>query len=156
MGKTYTEKTLLGDFKITTPYYQNKWLQVKESQFLIPTYSWTLTPIPNWTCSVVTISPFFAWLPSMWLTNCADPVGDFNHQLEKVVGCNVLQFIPMMKIKKMLGHKTLQCTNTRTSSQERWTRQILSLVTICLNKLCSTLVQLVNTLTALKIILLYV
>ena len=32
-------KTLLGDFKITTPYYQNKWLQVKESQFLIPTYS---------------------------------------------------------------------------------------------------------------------
>ena len=34
--------------------------------------------------------------------------------------------------------------------------QILSPVTICLNKLCSTLVQLVNTLTALKIIILYV
>ena len=54
-------------------YYHNKRLQVKESQYLIPTYSWTLTPIPNWTCSVVTISPFDAWLPSTWLTSCADP-----------------------------------------------------------------------------------
>ena len=44
-------------------YYHNKRLQVKESQYLIPTYSWTLTLIPNWTCSVVTISPFNARLP---------------------------------------------------------------------------------------------
>ena len=43
-------------------YYHNKRLQVKESQYLIPTYSWTLTPIPNWTYSVVTISPFDAQL----------------------------------------------------------------------------------------------
>ena len=28
-------------------YYQNKQLQVKESQYLIPTYNWTFTPIPN-------------------------------------------------------------------------------------------------------------
>ena len=53
-------------------YYHNKRLQVKESQYLIPTYSWTFTLIPNWTCSVVTISPFDAQLPSTWLTNCAD------------------------------------------------------------------------------------
>ena len=39
----------------------------------LPTYSWTLTPIPNWTCSVVTIPLSNAWLPSMWLTNCTDP-----------------------------------------------------------------------------------
>ena len=39
-------------------YYQNKQLQVKESQYLIPTYSWTFTPIHNWTCNIVTISPF--------------------------------------------------------------------------------------------------
>ena len=98
-------------------YYHNKRLQVKESQYLISTYSWTLTPIPNWTCSVVTISPFDARLPSTWLSNCVDPVRDFNHQLEKVVGCKILQFIPTMKIKKMLSHKTLQCTNTATSSR---------------------------------------
>ena len=54
-------------------YYHNKRLQVKESQYIIPTYSWTLTPILNWICSVVTISPFNARLPSTWLTNCADP-----------------------------------------------------------------------------------
>ena len=40
-------------------------------------------------------------------------VRDFNHQLEKVVGYKILQFIPTMKIKKMLGHKTLQCTYTQ-------------------------------------------
>ena len=39
-------------------YYHNKRLQVKESQYFIPIYSWTLTVIPNWTCSVVIISPF--------------------------------------------------------------------------------------------------
>ena len=54
-------------------YYHSKQLQVKESQFLIPTYSWTLTPIPNWTCSIVTISLFDAWLPSTWQTNYTDP-----------------------------------------------------------------------------------
>ena len=53
-------------------YYHNKRLQVKESQYLIPTYSWTFIPIPNWICSIVTIFPFDAQLPSMWLTNCAD------------------------------------------------------------------------------------
>ena len=54
-------------------YYHNKQLQVKEFQYLIPTYSWIITPIPNWTCSIVTIFPFNARLPSTWLTNCADP-----------------------------------------------------------------------------------
>ena len=53
-------------------YYHNKRLQVKESHYLIPTYSWTFIPIPNWICSIVTIFPFDAQLPSMWLTNCAD------------------------------------------------------------------------------------
>ena len=43
-------KTPPGEFKVTTPnihYYQNKWLQVNESQYFIPTYSWNLTPIHN-------------------------------------------------------------------------------------------------------------
>ena len=69
-------------------YYQNNRLQVKESQYLIPTYSWTLTPIPNWTCSVVTISHFQCMAPSMWLNNqCTDPSTWLTHQLEKNVGC---------------------------------------------------------------------
>ena len=75
-GKPTRQKLHRVIFKSPLPkfhYYHNKQLQVKESQYLIPTYSWTITPIPNWTCFVVTISPFNARLPSMWLTNYADP-----------------------------------------------------------------------------------
>ena len=39
----------------------------------LPTYSWTLIPIPNRTCSVVTVPLSDAQLQSTWLTNCADP-----------------------------------------------------------------------------------
>ena len=42
-----------------------------------------------------------------------------NHQLEKDVGCKVLQFINTMKITKLLGYKTLQHTNAAASSKER-------------------------------------
>ena len=108
-------------------YYHNKRLQVKESQYLIPIYSWTFTQILNWTCSIVTIYHFDARLPNRDYPIVQIPIRDFNHQLEKVVGCKVLQFIPTMKIKKMLGHKTLRCINTATSSQERWTRAKLCL-----------------------------
>ena len=38
---------------------------------------------------------------------------------EKIVGCKVLQFIHTMKIKKMLGHKTLWCKYTTIYSRER-------------------------------------
>ena len=55
-------------------YYHNKRLQVNESQHLIPIYSWTFIPIPNWTCFVVTISPFQCTAPNTWLTNrCMNP-----------------------------------------------------------------------------------
>ena len=130
MGKTYTIKIPPDDFKVTTPkihYYHNKWLQVKKFQYLIPTYSWTLSPIPNWTCSIVTISPFNARLPVRDLPiQCADPSMRLTHQLEKDVGCKVLQFINTMKITKLLGDKTLRCTNTATSWIERWTRAYIS------------------------------
>ena len=39
----------------------------------LPTYSWTFNPIPIQTCSVVTVPLSDARLPSMWLTNYADP-----------------------------------------------------------------------------------
>ena len=128
-------------------YYQNKRLQVKESQYLIPTCSWTLTPIPNWTCSVVTISHFQCTALSMRL----------NHQLKKDVGCKVLQFLQTMKIKKLLGHKTLWCINTATSSRKKnELGKILSPVIICMNKTFLHTCATVQPLTTLKIILIYV
>ena len=114
-------KTPPGDFQVTTPetpLLSKQAITSKGISSTLPTYIWILTLIPNWTCSVVTVSPFDAQLPRTWLTNCADPNTRLQSPTKKVVGCKVLQFIHTMKIKKMLGHKTLRCTYTATSSRE--------------------------------------
>ena len=59
------------------------------------------------------------WLPSTWLTSCADPSTRLQLPAKKIVDCKVLQFIHTMKVKKMLGHKTLRYKYTTTSSRER-------------------------------------
>ena len=122
IGKNLTAKTPRGDFQVTTPETPLLSQQAVTSKGILstlPTYSWTLIPIPNWTCSVVTVPPFDARLPSTWLTNCADLSTRLQSPTKKVVGYKVLQFIHMMKIKKTLGNKTLRCTYTTTSSRER-------------------------------------
>ena len=121
-GENLTAKTPPSDFQVTTPETPLLSQQVVTSKGIpstLPTYSWTLTPIPNSTYSVVTIPLFDAWLPSTWLTNCTDPSSQLQSPTKKFFGCKVLQFIRIMKIKKMLGHKTLWCTCTATSSRER-------------------------------------
>ena len=122
MGKNLTTKTPPGYFQVTipeTPLLSQQIVTSKEISSTLPTYSWTLTPVPNWTCSVVTVPLSDARLPSTWLTNCADPSTRLQSPTKKIVSCKVLQFIHTMKIKKMLGHKTLQCKYTTTSSRER-------------------------------------
>ena len=122
MGKNLTAKTPPGDFQVTTPETPLLSQQVVTSkgiQSTLPTYSWTLTPIPNWTCSVVTVPLSNARLPSTWLTVARIPVRDFKTSIEKIVGCKIFQFIHTMKIRKMLGHKILRCKYTATSSRER-------------------------------------
>ena len=75
--------------------------------------------------------------PSTWLTNqCTDLSTWLTHQPEKDVSCKVLQFIQMMKIKKLLVHKTLRCTNATASSRERWTRTYVSGHNILAKNLC--------------------
>ena len=49
----------------------------------LPTYSWTLTPIPNRTCFVVTVPLSDARLLSMWLTVARIPVRDFKTPIWK-------------------------------------------------------------------------
>ena len=66
MGKTYMAKTPPSDFNVTTPEIPllsqqaltNKGIPVPYTNLKL-----TFTPIPNWTCSVVTISSFNARLP---------------------------------------------------------------------------------------------
>ena len=121
-GEHLTAKTPLGDFQVTTPETPLLSQQAVTSKGIpstLPTYSWILTQIPNWTCSVVAVLLFDGQLPSTWLTSCADPSRWLQTPTKKVVGCKVLQFIHTMKIKKMLGHKTLRCKYTATSSRER-------------------------------------
>ena len=126
IGNTIEAKPHSMNLRLLLPrihYYQNIQLYVKESQYLIPTNSWTLTPILNWTCDVVTISPFQCTAPSTWLTNrCTDPSTWLTHQLKKDVGYKVFQFINTMKIKKLLGYKTLGVQKVAACSRERWTR----------------------------------
>ena len=121
-GENLTAKTPPGDFQVTipeTPLLSQQAVTSKGIPSTLPTYSWTLIPIPNWTCSLVIVPLSDARLPSTWLTVTRIPVRDFKTPTKKIVSCKVLQFIHMMKIKKMLSHKTLRCKYTTTSSRER-------------------------------------
>ena len=122
MGKNLTAKTPSGDFQVTTletPLLSQQAVTSKGITSTLPTYSWTLTPIPNWTCSVVTVPLSDARLSSTWLTIAWIPVCNFKTPTEKNVDCKVFQFIHTKKIRKMFGHKTLWCKYTATSSRER-------------------------------------
>ena len=142
-------KTPPGDFQVTTletPLLSQQSVTSKGIPSTLPTYNWTFTTIPNWTCSIVTVTFFDAWLPSTWLTVARILVCDFKTPTKNIVGCKVLQFIHTMKIKKMLGHKTLRCKYTATSSRERdelgqepclWSQFVWTEVAQCLCNLCT-------------------
>ena len=87
IGKNLTAKIPPGDFQVTTsetPLFSQQAVTSKGISSTFPTYSWTLTSIPNWTCSVVTVLLFDARLPSVWLTVARIPVCDFKHQLRRL------------------------------------------------------------------------
>ena len=154
-------KTPPGDFQVTiheTPLLSQQAVTSKGISSTLPTYSWTLTPIPNWTCSVVTVPLSEARLSSTWLTNYADPRTQLQSPTKKIVGCKIFQFIHMMKIKKMHGHKTLRCTYTATSSRERdeLGQELRLRSQFAWTEFAQSFLQLVYCLMALKTIFLYV
>ena len=121
-GENLTAKTPPSDFQLTTletPLLSQQAVTSKGIPSTLPTYSWTLTPILNRTCSIVTVPLSDARLLSTWLINCADPSTWLQSPTKKIVSYKVLQFIHTMKVKKMLGHKTLWCKYKTTSSRER-------------------------------------
>ena len=161
MGKNLTVKTPPGDFQVTTPetlLLSQQAITSKGILSTLPTYNWTLTPIPNWTCSVVTVPLSDARLPSTWLTVARIPVRNFNNtNWEDCRLQNSLVHPHDENQEDVWSQNPTAQIHSNFFKRKRWTRsRTLSPVTICLNKLCSTLVQLVSTLTALKIILLYV
>ena len=124
----------------------------------LPTYSWTLTPIPNQTCTVVTVSLSDAQLPSTWLMVAWIPVRDFKTPIWKDYWLQSSSVHPHDEDQEdAWSQNPMVQIHNNFSKRKRWTRsRILSPVTICLNRVCSMLVQLVYRLTALKKILLYV
>ena len=65
--------------------------------------------------------------PSMWLTNqCTNPSTWLTHQLEKDVGYKVIQFIQLMKIKKLIGYKTLSTKTQQLLQKKDELEQIVS------------------------------
>ena len=124
----------------------------------LPTYSWTLTPIPNWTCSVVTVPLSDTRFPSTWLTVVWIPVCDFKTPIWKDCWLQSSSVHPHEEDQKdsWTQNPTVQI-HSNFFKRKRWTRsRTLSPVTIFLNGVCSMLVQLVYRFTTLKTILLYV
>ena len=161
MGKNLTAKTPSGDFQVTTPktpLLSQQAVKSKEISSTLPTYSWTLTPILNWTCSVVTVPISNARLPSTWLTVARIPVRNFNNTNWEDCWLQSSSVHPHNEDQEDVWSQnpTMQI-HSNFFKRKRWTRsRTLSPITICLNKVCSMLVQLVYSFTALKTILLYV
>ena len=160
-GENLTAKTPQGDFQVTTPETPLLSQQVVTSKWIpstLPTYSWTLTLIPNWTCFVVTVPLSDARLPSTWLTVARIPVRNFNNtNWEDCRLQNSLVHPHDENQEDVWSQNPTAQIHSNFFKRKRWTRsRTLSPVTICLNKVCSMLVQLVYHFTALKTILLYV
>ena len=134
-------------------YYQKKRLQVKESQSLIPTYSWTLTPIPNWTCFVMTISPFQCTAPSTWLTNCADLSTRLQSPTRRLLAAKFFNSSRRWRSWSCLVTKPYS-VQTQQLLQELGQTRIP--ITLFFTLVEFSLVQLVSPSMALKIILIYV
>ena len=147
MGKNLTTKTPPGDFQVTTsetPLLSQQAVTSKGIPSTLSTYSWTLTPIPNWTCFVVTVP----------LT----PVRDFNNTNWEDCWLQSSSVHPHDEDQEDTSSQNpIMQIHSNFFKRKRWTRsRTLSPVTICLNRVCSMLVQLVYSFMALKTILLYV
>ena len=124
----------------------------------LPTYSWTLIPIPNRTCSVVIVSLSDTRLPSTGLTVVRIPVRDFKTLIWKNCWLQSSSVHPHDEDQEdAWSQNPMVQIHSNFSKRKRWTRsRTLSPVIICLNRVYLMLVQLVYLLTALKKILLYV
>ena len=102
----------------------------------LPTYSWTLTPIPNWTCSVVIVPFSDARLPSTCLTIARIPVRDFNNTNWEECRLQSSLVHPHDEDQEDAGSQnpTVQI-HSNFFKRKRWTRsKTLSLVTILLKQ----------------------
>ena len=136
MGKTYTAKTPLGDFKVTTP--ENSLLSqhaVTNKGILVPyaNVQLNLTLIPNWTWSVVTISHFQCMTPSKWLPIARILVHDLITNLRRML---VAKFFNSShdEDQKVVWLQNLMVYKHSSFFRKDELRQILSPIIIFMNK----------------------
>ena len=168
MGKNLTVKTPSGDFQITTPetlLLSQQAVISKGISSTLPTYSWTLTnlqlnPYLNTQLDLFCSdsSPFWCTAPKYVTNSCADPstrLQNTNWEDCRLQSSSVHSHDEDQE-DAWSQNPTMQI-HINFFKRKRWTRsRTLSPVTICLNRVCSMLVQLVYSFTALKTILLYV
>ena len=124
MGKTYTVKTPLGDFKVTT--LENPLLSkqvVTSKGILVPYTNLQLNSYLNTQLDLFCSNNlFFLMHNSQYVTNLYMRESQYVTLSPTWERCWLQSFSVhyTMKITKLLGHKTLRCTNTVTSSRERW------------------------------------
>ena len=117
MGKTYTTKTPPSDFKVITPKNSLLSQAVTSNGITVPYTNLQLNPYPNIQLDLFCSDNLSSSMHnSQYVINQSMHGSKYvtNHQLEKDVCYKVLQFINTMKITKLLGYKTLQCTNATT------------------------------------------
>ena len=157
MGKTTETKPHRVNLRSPLPriyYYQNKWLQVKGIPVLNTNLQLNLYPSIQLDLQCSDNLSFQCTALCTWLSNRRmDPNLRLTHQLEKDIGCKVFQFIQTMKIKKLIGYKTLGTKMKQLLQWIWWTRAIVSGHNMCATTIATTFA---SPLTALKIIFIYV
>ena len=152
-------KTPLGDFQVITPKIPLLSQQTITSKgILVPYTNLQLNPYSNIQLDLFCNDNFSfqCTAPSTWLTNYVDPSTRLQSPTREGCWLQSSSIHPNDEDQEdaWSQNPTVHKHNNFFKNDELG--QILSLVTICLNKLCSTLVQFVSTLIALTIILLYV
>ena len=124
----------------------------------IPYTNLQLKPYPNTQLDLFCSDNFSFWYtaPNTWLTNCADPSMRLQSPTRESCWLQSSSVHTRWRSRRCLVTKPYSAQTQQLLHKNDELGKILSLVTICLNKLCLTLVQLVSPLMTLKIILLYV
>ena len=154
-------KTPPGDFQVTTletPLLSQQ--AVTSKGILVPYTNLQLNLYPNTQLDLLCSENFSFWCmaPNTWLTNCANP--NTRLQLSTREGCWLQSFSVHPNDEDQedaWSQNPMVQIHNNFFTRKGWTRsRTSSPITICLNRVCSMVVQLVYHLKALKTIILYV
>ena len=126
-GKTYTAKTSSDDFKVNTP--ENSLLlqqAITSKGILVPYTNLQFNPYSNTQLDLFCSDNLsFSMHGSQYVTNQSMRRSStrLTHQLEKECWLQSFSVHHMMKITKLLSHKTQWRTNAAASLKEKWIRE---------------------------------